>query len=53
MDNLVVVDRDVAHVFTIEGTGIMLPDQIAGLAIKGLNNIAGINQINDAVINQR
>src|SRR5439155_5971596 len=53
-EHLVTVDRDAAHRGAVGGrTVAVLPDQIAGFAVDGLHDVAGVVQIHDAVVHER
>src|SRR5262245_60625352 len=51
-EHLVLIDGDIAHRARGFGTDVMLPDQLARAPVKGLDDVAGINQVNDAVMSK-
>ncbi len=53
-ENLVVVDRDAAHGGRGRiGAVAVLPDQIAGLRVQGLQHHAGVVHVQHAVVDDR
>ena len=57
-ENLVLIDGDIAHgagsaALRALGPDAIFPDQIAGAAVERLHDVAGIGQIDDAVVDER
>ena len=55
-DQLVLVDRDVAHrahADLRQRPDFVLPDQLAGAAVERLDDVARVDQIDDAVVDER
>ena len=50
LDDVRPVDRDVAHVLAVVRSGRRLPDQVAGPRVQGLHDVARVDQVDHAVI---
>ena len=53
LDDLVLVHRNIPHVLAIGRATPVLPDEFASLAVQRLDNVTGINQVDNPVVNQR
>ena len=52
LDDLVLVHRNIPHVLAIGWATPVLPDEFASFAIQRLDNVTGINQVDNPVVDQ-